>query len=138
MLARRLRIARALAAAMPSDCGSWGRYTIVVHAQRQRLVEPVGGVAVGQRDHGRAVRVGQRDPHLGRQPVLVVRQAPHQHLGRGVDDLHHARPLELVAQRGVVALQGNSDQVVSSTDLLYFVGTPWWGEAGSFGTVIGL
>ena len=28
MLARRLRMARALAAAMPSDCGSCGRYTI--------------------------------------------------------------------------------------------------------------
>ncbi len=87
-------------------------------------------MAVGQRHHGGTVRVGQRDAHLRRQAVGVMGQVPDQDVWIGIDDLDHPRPLEQVAERGVVALKCNANQVVvhRSVSSYLVAARPWLGK----------
>ena len=102
----------------------------VVDAEVHGLLEPPAGVVVGQGDDARPVRVGERGAQLRGQAVAVGREVPHEHLGRRLDDLDHPRPLEEVADRGLVGLEGDTDEVgLHRPGSCHFAGMPLLGNA---------
>ena len=72
----------------------------------------------------------ERGAKLGGQAVAVGREVPHEHLRGRLDDLDHARPLEKIADRRLVGLEGDADEVgLHRSGSCHFAGTPFLGNA---------